>query len=171
MSQANDTNKQEKSHPITINKNSPIGVKDTTPYSPGLSGVFRYVRQKVSLKKKRFQEDGFDLDLAYVSPRIIATGMPSSGKEALIRNPKEEVREFLERYHKDHYFLYNLCEGREDSYPKELFCGRVCTSYGFADHQAPPFEKIEPFCQEVCNWLRKDDRNVAVIHCKVFLSL
>ena len=30
------------------------------------------VRTMVSKKKKRFTDDGFDLDLSYVTPRIIA---------------------------------------------------------------------------------------------------
>jgi hypothetical protein len=42
------------------------------------SAVLRSVRGLVSKKKKRFQDDEFDLDLAYVvESRIIAMGFPS----------------------------------------------------------------------------------------------
>jgi hypothetical protein len=37
--------------------------------------LFALVRGAVSKKKRRFRRDGFDLDLAYITPRIIAVGL------------------------------------------------------------------------------------------------
>jgi len=54
----------------------------------------RALRGFVSLNKVRFQEDGFDLDLAYVDPpanRLVAMGFPTEGVEAVYRNPIAEV--------------------------------------------------------------------------------
>jgi len=51
----------------------------------------------------RFQEDGFDLDLTYITDRIIAMGFPSQGTEAYFRNPLSEVQRFFNTRHAEHY--------------------------------------------------------------------
>lgn len=61
------------------------------------------VRGLVSKKKKRFTEDGFDLDLTYITPRIIAMGFPSSGMEGIYRNPLPEVQRFFSKRHANHH--------------------------------------------------------------------
>lgn len=38
--------------------------------------------------------------------------------------------------------------------------------YGFDDHNAPPFELMEPCCRDMDDWLSKGDNNVAIVHCK-----
>jgi phosphatidylinositol-3,4,5-trisphosphate 3-phosphatase and dual-specificity protein phosphatase PTEN len=62
-----------------------------------------FVRSVVSKKKKRFVEDGFDLDLTYITPNIIAMGFPSSGVEGIYRNPLPEVQRFFAKRHAGHY--------------------------------------------------------------------
>ena len=39
-------------------------------------------------------------------------------------------------------------------------------TFPFDDHNAPPFEMIRPFCDDMDSFLKEDSQNVAFIHCK-----
>ena len=122
-----------------------------------------FIRSKVSKQKRRFVEDGFDLDLSYVTNQIIAMGFPSEDNERFYRNPYTEVIRFLNHYHKDKFKIYNLCSER--GYDPAKFYGRAAR-YPFDDHNAPPFEVIEEMCVDVKEFLSQGEDHVAVIHCK-----
>ena len=121
------------------------------------------LKQLVSKKKRRYKADGFNLDLSYVTDRVIAMGYPSESMESIYRNSLDEVRRFLEDKHKDHYKVYNLCSER--SYDIAKFHNRVAV-YPFDDHSPPEFGQILPFCCDVAQWLAEDADHVAVVHCK-----
>lgn len=123
----------------------------------------KHVKQLVSKNKRRFQEDGYDLDLSYVMNNVIAMGYPSESMESMYRNSLDDVKRFLEERHKDHYKVYNLCSER--CYDIQKFHGRVSV-YPFDDHAPPEFGQILPFCRDVQAWLGENEDNVAAIHCK-----
>lgn len=50
------------------------------------------LREKVSGKKQRFKHEGYNLDLSYVTKRIIAMSFPGEGLAGFYRNPIDQVR-------------------------------------------------------------------------------
>lgn len=69
-----------------------------------------FVRKIVSGPKARYVDEklGFDLDLVYVTDRLIIMGWPASNFEALYRNKRKDVRKFLDAKHGEQYRIYNL---------------------------------------------------------------
>ncbi len=78
-------------------------------YSREIFVILHYFLLKVSQNKRRYIDEQFDLDLTYVTDRVIAMSFPSSGSEALYRNSIRDVGEFLDKKHYGHYRVYNLC--------------------------------------------------------------
>lgn len=121
------------------------------------------VRGLVSKKKIRFKEDGFDLDLTYITPRIIAMGFPSEGKEGIYRNPMKDVQRFFATRHPGHFKIYNLCSERK--YDPKSF-DNSCAHFPFEDHNPSSFETVLKVCADVDQFLKADEKNVVAIHCK-----
>ncbi|KAB0345539.1 hypothetical protein FD754_022465, partial [Muntiacus muntjak] len=120
-------------------------------------------RRMVSGNKRRYKKDGFDLDLTYVTERIIAMSFPSSGKQSFYRNPIKEVVRFLDTKHPNHYQVYNLCSER--AYDPKYFHHRV-HRYLIDDHNVPSLSEMVAFSMEVKEWMARDKDNVIVVHCK-----
>lgn len=97
------------------------------------------LRGVVSKKKRRFVGGGVDLDLTYVTDRVVAMGYPSVGFEALYRNPADTVATFLDARHRFHYRIWNLCSERE--YGAGSFNAEV-ERFAWPDHTPPPFAMV-----------------------------
>ena len=66
------------------------------------------LREIVSGPKNRYREDGYNLDLTYITPRLIAMAYPAEGIEKLYRNSVDAVAEFLNKNHKGNYQILNV---------------------------------------------------------------
>lgn len=121
-----------------------------------------YIRHLVSKKRRRMLVGGYDLDMSYISDRILAMSFPSERMRAMYRNPLWQVKSVLDMRHSGHYKIYNLCV--EESYDPSHFHGRV-EMFPFDDNHVPPLHMIKLFCESVHSWLSADPQNIAVIHC------
>lgn len=118
-------------------------------------------RQFVSENKRRYQQDGFDLDLTYVTPRVIAMSFPSTGKMSIYRNDIKEVERFMNTKHPYHHRLYNLCSERH--YETKNF--HSVERFHIDDHNVPPLEDMLKFSANVKEWM-ENPQNVIAVHCK-----
>jgi phosphatidylinositol-3,4,5-trisphosphate 3-phosphatase/dual-specificity protein phosphatase PTEN len=121
-----------------------------------------FLKNLVSKKKLRFDKDGYDLDLSYITERIIAMGFPASSLEKLYRNSMSEVKNFFETRHSKSYKVFNLC--LEKTYSIDNFYSQ--SYFPWEDHEAPPLETTMEFCDNIEEWLKASESNVAAIHCK-----
>ena len=126
----------------------------------------RCLKEIVSEGRIRMHKRNFDLDLAYITRRIIAMGYPATGCESFYRNSFSEVKQFLTEEHGNKYKIYNLCMEKSRIYKKTAFGGPGVSLFPFKDHQSCPVKLMLEFCIDVCIFLLKDEENVAAIHCK-----
>ena len=126
----------------------------------------RCLKEIVSEGRIRMHRRNYDLDLVYITRRIIAMGYPATGCESFYRNSFTDVKQFLKEEHGNKYKVYNLCMEKSRIYKKTAFGGPKVSLFPFQDHQSCPVKLMLEFCIDVCIFLLKDDENVAAIHCK-----
>ena len=54
-----------------------------------------WLRKIVSGKRKRFQDEKYDLDITYITDRVLAMSFPASGFEQVYRNNIHNVKQEL----------------------------------------------------------------------------
>ncbi|XP_058156117.1 tensin-1 isoform X6 [Dasypus novemcinctus] len=115
-----------------------------------------------NMSVNRTMEDSCELDLVYVTERIIAVTFPSTANEDNFRSNLREVAQMLKSKHGGNYLLFNLSERRPDItklHAKVL-------EFGWPDLHTPALEKICSVCKAVDTWLNADPHNVVVLHNK-----
>ncbi|CEF63969.1 Phosphatidylinositol 3,4,5-trisphosphate 3-phosphatase and dual-specificity protein phosphatase PTEN [Strongyloides ratti] len=121
------------------------------------------LKKIVSQNRRRYICENFNLDLTYITDRIIAMGYPAEHSEKFYRNSMEDTKNFLEQYHSKHYLVFNL--RGQFTYDEKNFDNRVRV-FEMTDHHPPKLELIAPFCREVHRYLQEDPKNVVAVHCK-----
>ncbi|KAJ7910641.1 phosphatases II [Mycena leptocephala] len=126
-----------------------------------------YIRRLVSGNKARFKDGklNLELDLIYLTDRVIIMGYPAEGLESFYRNNRDDAKRFLEHRHGKNFWVFNFCPIRENSYSPSFFDGRV-SRYPFPDHHAPPLAIMPLAAREMSDWLDGSPERVIVLHCK-----
>ena len=121
---------------------------------------FDLIREKVSTTKYRYQNKDFNLDLTYITNRIIACGFPAEGMEALYRNKKEDLVRFFNVYHGRMVKVYNLCAEASHTYDQRSIEPCALGRFPFPDHNVPPIEKMYNFCLDACLYLQRMEQYI-----------
>ena len=85
-----------------------------------------FIRTQVSGKRNRLNQDGYNLDITPITPRMLAMSFPASkGMQKLYRNDIMDVAKYLKDKHGNNYFIYNMSGKEYDCSP---FDGQVLTA-------------------------------------------
>ncbi|KAG5847448.1 hypothetical protein ANANG_G00126170 [Anguilla anguilla] len=102
-----------------------------------------------------------ELDISYITSRIIVMSYPAEAIELGYRNHVEDVRSFLDSRHMDHYTVFNLSQR---NYRGAKFSNRV-SECNWPARQAPSLHNLFAVCKNMHNWLQQNPKNVCVITC------
>ncbi|XP_077055294.1 tensin-1 isoform X1 [Siphateles boraxobius] len=119
-------------------------------------------RPSRSLSLMQTIEEINEVDLVYITERIIALSFPGGTEEHKYSVHLRDVTSMLRSKHQQHYLLLNLSERRHDiskQNPRVL-------DFGWPDHHAPALDKICSICKAMDTWLNADPHNVVVLHNK-----
>ena len=123
-------------------------------------------KRLVSKQKRRFHDSDFDLDMSYITEKVIAMGFPSTGVQALYRNSLADIIKFFKTKHNDIVKVYNLCIEKDRIYNKDIFPNSKVGLFPATDHNPSPIKLILEFCIDICLYLIKNPKGVAAVHCK-----
>lgn len=123
------------------------------------------LRRETGDNKKRFVslEHDLDLDLCYITPRLIAMSVPAMGCLTCYRNSINDVVRFFEVYHKGAYCIYNLCP--ELPYPAKKFRSGEVVCFDVQDHTPPKISQFVYFLNHAIA-VQHDPEKIIVCHCR-----
>ncbi|XP_070969084.1 tensin-1-like isoform X5 [Oncorhynchus clarkii lewisi] len=119
-------------------------------------------RPSRSISLLQAMDENYEVDLVYITERIISVSFPSGAEERSYTSNIKEVASMLASKHGEHYLLLNLSERRNDI----TKLNHKVLEFGWPDHYAPALDKICSMCKAMDTWLNADQHNVVVLHNK-----
>nr|XP_054755241.1 uncharacterized protein LOC129261203 isoform X1 [Lytechinus pictus] len=104
----------------------------------------------------------FDLEVDYITERLIAVSFPSGGLENQYRSNLRDVVRMLKSKHNNCYVVFNLSRRRHDV--SKL--NQEVRDLGWPNVLAPPLERLCSICKQIETWMKGNLNNVVVLHCK-----
>jgi len=105
---------------------------------------------------------GRDLDFHCITSRLAAMSFPAEGIESAYRNHIEDVKAMMEAQYAGNYQVYNVSER---SYPATKYPTGKLVHAPWPPGTVPPLDTTLDLCHSILEFLSKDLRHVAVVHC------
>lgn len=102
-----------------------------------------------------------DLDVTYVTSRLLVMSFPADGIEGTYKNNIDDVRMYLDSKHTDSYVVINISQR---TYRTNKLNDRVYES-GWNSKKAPSLDRLVSLCRKLNNFLKQNKKNVVVVHC------
>ncbi|CDW87066.1 phosphatidylinositol--trisphosphate 3-phosphatase [Stylonychia lemnae] len=121
-----------------------------------------WLRKIVSGNRRRFEDPQYNLDITYITNRILAMSFPATGFEKMYRNNINDVANFLKQKHGKHFRIFNM-SGR--SYDTRKFGEKMVEHFEWEDHHSPALHILFEACMKMHVFLKSNPKNVVVVHC------
>ena len=126
----------------------------------GCFDIRNKMRKMVSQKKVRFAMKDWDLDLTYITNRIIACGFPATGLASTYRNSKADLVDFFQAHHGKMLKVYNLCAEENMWYDQKSIKPFSISKFCFPDHNVCNLKRMFDFCLDVALFLQRMEQYV-----------
>ncbi len=96
----------------------------------------------MSTNKNRLVAGDYNIDLTYITNRIIAFGFPAEGVEAMYRNSRTDIMNFFRQHHGGMVKIYNLCVEPKYQYKQEDVKDFSIMKFPFLDHNVTTLNRV-----------------------------
>jgi hypothetical protein len=130
--------------------------------------VFDTLREYRSKQRLRYKMNGFNLDMRYITPNIIALAAPVDRGilDTTTKNHVFEVNRFFRTHHQGKVKFYSLiAEHGKFVFDTHKLESAIVHDFAFLDHEVPGLMRMQAFCNHVKAWLSLDPQNVVAIMC------
>lgn len=131
------------------------------------SGFTRYIKDTSSKVMQTVQNSiaRQDLDLSFITSRLVVMSYPAEGLESAYRNHIEDVKAYLDSRGYP-YMVVNVSGRSYDSLKFGAHIKVIDGGTSWRDAKRPPSMKsLISLCDSIFKWTNQNARNVVVIHC------
>lgn len=134
--------------------------------------ITKVIRARVSKHSRRYQKLGFDLDLSYITTRMICMASPAVERiytraidgEMVGVNDAFMMARFFATRHYDSFRVFNFCEEALGNYATKRLFDQV-KRMPVKEKHPPALADVLVFCENSAQFLFTDERKILMLHC------